>query len=617
MRNMRTIAVLACLAGIGSAGVAQERPNILWITSEDNGPHLGCYGDTYATTPNLDALAARGMRYRMAWSNWPVCAPARTALITGMYPSSTGSEHMRSFVPLPDSVRFFPEYLREAGYYCTNNAKEDYNLESPSEPWDASSGRAHWRNRAADQPFFAVFNSGVSHESQLRAKRPLIHDPAGVRVPPYHPDTPEVRADWARYYDNLTLMDAELGERLRELDDAGQADNTIVFYFGDHGSGMPRHKRAAMDSGLRVPLIVYFPEKYKHLAPPDYATSGVSNRLVSFVDFGPTVLSLAGIRAPEHMQGQAFAGPFIESPVDHLFGGRGRMDARIDLVRCATDGRYVYVRNYMPHLPHGQHLAYQMETATTRVWYEMYRDGRLNAIQSYFWQTKVPEELYDLAADPDETSNLAKDAVHADALQRLIEALDRHLMEIRDVDFAPEPLLRALPPGETPYDLGRNDAQYPIERVLDTARRAGCLEPAEAEALLTRMNDENAAVRYWATLGLFMRGREAVVPNLAAIRGRLLDDAPVVRIVAAEALAHFGSADDVRAAVEVLILYADAARNEATLAAYALNAIDYLDEIARPFLDRILALPAEAPEAPPRYQTYVPRILEKTLADLQ
>ncbi|MDH7571061.1 MAG: sulfatase-like hydrolase/transferase, partial [Armatimonadota bacterium] len=241
---------MAAWAPLHAAARATPRPNILWITAEDHGPQLGCYGDPYADTPHLDALAARGMRYLHAWSTAPVCAPARTAIICGMYPSSLGAEHMRSMVPAPAGTRLFPQFLREVGYYCTNNAKEDYNVRKPPGVWDASSPRAHWRNRAPAQPFFAVFNFTGTHESQIWNKgRGLKHDPARAPLPAYHPDLPETRADWAKYYDNVTAADARAGELLRELSDAGLADDTIVFYYADHGPGMPRCKRTACNSG--------------------------------------------------------------------------------------------------------------------------------------------------------------------------------------------------------------------------------------------------------------------------------------------------------------------------------------------------------------------------------
>src|SRR5262249_40513221 len=227
---VRAAALLVLALGLAAGAGAAEHPNILSLTSEDHGPHAGCYGDRYATTPTMDRLAAKGVIYSHVWSCAPVCAPARTALISGLFPPSTGSEHMRSMVPYPAGKEMYPQYLREAGYYCTNNSKTDYNLREPGKVWDESSPRAHWKTRKAGQPFFAVFNSTKSHESQIR-RRPHtpVHDPARVRVPAYHPDTPEVRQDWAQYYDQVSEADADAGERLKELDERGLVDAPIVF----------------------------------------------------------------------------------------------------------------------------------------------------------------------------------------------------------------------------------------------------------------------------------------------------------------------------------------------------------------------------------------------------
>ncbi|MFG0262456.1 MAG: sulfatase [Novipirellula sp. JB048] len=303
-----------CLwAGLSASGlnaVEPPQPNLLWITSEDNGPQLGCYGDTYAVTPHLDALAARSLRFRHCWSNAPVCAPARTTIIAGMHATSLGAHHMRSGVRLPADMNPYPQVLREAGYYCTNHTKTDYNFANDRVVWDKGKGRSPWRQRPSDAtPFMSVINITISHESQIR-KRPhtLVHDPAKAPLPKYHPDTPEVRHDWAQYYDKMTEMDKRVGQILRDLDEDGLSDSTIVFYYGDHGSGMPRSKRWPFDSGLRVPLIVHVPERFRELAPADYTPGGESDQLVSFVDRAPTVISLAGVRPPANMQGVAFAG---------------------------------------------------------------------------------------------------------------------------------------------------------------------------------------------------------------------------------------------------------------------------------------------------------------------
>src|SRR5439155_3650351 len=472
----------------------------------------GCYGDTYATTPNVDALAKRGLLYTHCWSNAPVCAPARTTIITGMYPTSLGAEHMRSMVPFPAGKKMFPQFLREAGYYCSNNAKEDhYNLEKPGRVWDDSSARAHWRNRKPDQPFFAVFNSEKSHESKLRLRpHKQIHDPAKVRLPAYHPDTPEVRQDWAQYYDIVTEADGDAGKRLAELEQAGLAEDTIVFYWADHGSGMPRSKRWPYNSGLRVPLVVYIPEKFKDLRPPEYKPGAQSDRLVSFVDFAPTLLSLARLQPPEWLQGRAFLGKFQKEPPPFMHGFRGRMDERYDLVRSVTDGRYVYIRNYMPHKIYGQHIGYMFETPTTRVWKRLHDEGKLTRAQDVFWNTKASEELYDLRSDPDEINNLATAREHQEVTARFRRAQHDLALRIRDVGFLPEGELFSRSKGGSPYDMGHDDSKYPFERVVETAELASMLKPDALPALKLRLNDSDSAVRYWAALGMLMRGESGV-----------------------------------------------------------------------------------------------------------
>ncbi len=580
-----------------SATLAAERPNILWVTSEDNGPQLGCYGDAYAETPHLDALAARGLLYLNAWSNAPVCAPARTTIITGMYPPSFGGEHMRSATRLPDEIRLFPEYLRSAGYYCTNNVKEDYNLIPRGPVWDESSNRAHWRNRGPDQPFFAVFNFTTSHESQIR-KRPHepVHDPAGVRVPAYHPDTPEVRRDWAQYYDKLTEMDAQVGGILSQLAEDGLADETIVVYFGDHGPGMPRCKRWPYDSGLRVPLIVRFPEKYRALATDEYRSGGRSERLVSFVDLAPTMLSLAGVEIPAHMQGEAFLGRTAREPRAYVYGFRGRMDERVDMVRSIRDGRYVYLRHFLPHRRYGEHVAYMFETPTTRVWHQLFEQGRLTPEQARFWQTKPAEELYDLAADPDEVRDLAASPEHQETLRRFRQALHRHLIDSHDAGFLPEPMLHARAGSGTVYELARDEARYPLKTILAEAEAATQAESPTSARTSRQLGHADEAVRYWSIVGLLAHAGEGV-PNVADDLRRLLrhDPSDCVRIVAAEALGRYGAQDDLATALPTLLEYANVERHGAFTAILALNALDALGAKADSIRDDIARLPVKHP----------------------
>lgn len=614
-------AVAAALAGLFGPAFAIEKPNILWITSEDNGPHLGCYGDDYATTPNLDRLAERGVIYRHCWSTAPVCAPARTTLISGLYPPSTGAQHMRSMTRLPEQFQMYPQYLREAGYYCTNNSKEDYNLEKPGQVWDESSRNAHWKNRKDGQPFFAIFNHTISHESQIRNKiddEDRIHDPAQVRIPAYHPDTPEARKDWAQYYDRLTMMDARAGANLKELAEAGLEDDTIIFYYADHGSGMPRSKRWPYNSGLHVPLIVVIPEKFAHLRPEGYQAGGTTDRLVGFIDLAPTALSLAGVKPPEHFQGHAFAGQFTAEPQPFQYGFRGRMDERYDFVRTVGDGRFVYIRNYNPHEIYGQFIAYMFQTPTTRVWKERFDHGRLNEAQSRFWQTKPPEELYDLKSDPDEVRNLADSSEHSDRLTRMRKANQDHLLRIRDLGFLPEGQIHALSEGTTPYDMGRNPQKYPLEEILPVAEAAASLDPGETSNLIAAMNDDNATIRYWGAMGLLMRGEEAVEAGHDALLDALEDPSDEVKIVAAEALGRYGGEpDDLTQALPILINRANLLHNDQYTVMAALNAIDELDHKAEPLQDRLQQLPRSKEDGPRRMGNYVGNLLDKILRDLE
>jgi len=332
------------------AAAPAERPNILWLTCEDMSPNLGCYGDPDAVTPNVDRLAARGVRYTQAFAPAGVCAPARSCLITGMYASSIGSHHMRSIATLPQSIRPFTTYLRQAGYFCTNQSKQDYNFKTPPDAWDIGRGaKAHWRSRQTDQPFFAVFNCVDTHESRIRgpttAKVLLTEaerrDPDRIHLPPYLPDTPLIRRDWARELDLITMMDKAWFPRLMgQLEEDGLADDTIIFFFGDHGVGLPRSKQFVYDSGMRVPLIIYFPPKWQYLAPA--GPGSTVDRLVSFVDFGPTVLSLAGVPIPKHVKGRLFLGTQATAPRKYVYGIRDRMDERYDMTRTVRDDRFKY-----------------------------------------------------------------------------------------------------------------------------------------------------------------------------------------------------------------------------------------------------------------------------------
>lgn len=463
------------MAGALAAGLVEglgteapnERPNILWISCEDIGPDLGCYagiapGAEYARTPNLDALAAQGRRYDRAFAVAPVCAPSRSSIITCMYPTAIGTMHMRSRGVPPPDVRCFTEYLRAAGYYCTNNSKTDYNFECPVSAWDESSPTAHWRNRPdASRPFFAVFNLLVTHESQIRAPEEvyqrnmrdvpedLRHDPARAPLPPYYPDTPLTRRDWARYSDNITAMDFQAGRILAELEADGLARSTVVFFWGDHGRGLPRAKRWPYDSGLWVPLIARWPGR---IAP-----GSVNSALVTLMDLGATVLQLAGVRLPAHLHGKPFmdagGGDLPGRPV--VFGHRDRMDEAEDTVRTVRDARYRYIRNLQPGRPYAQHIAYQEEMPTMKELRRLHAEEALErgqgkvpslltpAQRHFLRTTKPPEELYDLQEDPHEIRNLAKDPAHRGTLARMRRELDAWMRSTGDLGLMPEEELEA------------------------------------------------------------------------------------------------------------------------------------------------------------------------------
>lgn len=445
---MRTLPLLLAAGSIllAASARADDRPNILWISTEDISPDLACYGDAYASTPNLDKLAGQGARYTRAFSIAGVCAPSRSAIITGMYPTTISTHHMRCKAVPPPHVRCFPEYLRAAGYYCTNNFKTDYNFDAPVTAWDDCSRQAHWRNRAKDQPFFAVFNIIDTHESKIRTADTDFarltqrlspeerHDPARAKLPPYYPDTPIVRNDWARYYDLITAMDKIVADRLRELEEDGLADNTVVFFFGDHGRGLPRAKRWLYDSGMHVPLLIRWPDTIK--------PGTVEDRLVSFVDFGPTVLSIAGVDVPDHMQGRPFLGRQTGEPRDYVFGARDRMDETYDIIRAVRDKRFKYIRNFQACKPYAQYIDYMEKMPTMQEMRRLNKAGELVGPQKLFFLPEKPEEeLYDTVADPHEVNNLAALPEHEDTLKRMRARLDKWMEETNDLGLIPEDVL--------------------------------------------------------------------------------------------------------------------------------------------------------------------------------
>jgi arylsulfatase A-like enzyme len=589
-RRFLTLGAVAAVSAGGLPGRADaealRRPNVLWLVSEDNNPWLGAYGDELAHTPSIDGLARDGILYRNVYSTAPVCAPSRFAIITAMHPETCSpAQHMSALARLPDVLRTFPEFLRAAGYYCSNNAKTHYNCDVPVDRvWDESSRTAHWRKRPTAAPFFSVFNFERTHESQLFDAKPGRVDPASVRVPAYLPDTPAIRREIANYYGLLERMDAEIGERLAELRADGLEDDTIVFYYSDNGGVLPRSKRYCYDEGLRVSLVVRFPPRWRHLA--DEAPGTQVTRPVTLMDLGPTVLSLAGLETPENMHGRALLGTKRRPAGPYAFGMRNRMDERIDMVRTVTDGRYRYLRNYMPHRPWGQHNAFEWLAKGYQEWERLYRAGRLTPEQARFFGTKPYEELYDLRSDPDEVRSLVDDAAHAPVLRRLRRALDEHMIAIHDNGFIPE---GASCEG---YFESRDPARYPLRRIMRIASAAARGDSRKLGLLGRALQDPNEVVRYWAAVGLLVLGVGAA-GSRATLADAMRDDASVhVRIVAAEALGRLGEAAE---PVRMLAAVADGDPQWQVRLA-ALNALTFIGPgaaEARDVVDRAAVSPNE------------------------
>ena len=429
--------------------VLPERPNILWIVAEDLSPIIPPFGDSTVATPNLSRLAAEGIRYTHVFSPSGVCAPSRAAIAMGMYQNHIGAHHMRTggnpqylppeVVPYeavpPAEAKMHSQYFREAGYYATNNAKEDYQFRKPVTAWDESSREAHWRNRAPGQPFFAIFNLGITHESQVwaRANDSLwVDENLPVPVPPYLPDNEVGQRDVRQVYSNIKQMDKQVGDILAQLEEDGLMDETIIFWYSDHGGPLPRQKRLLYDSGMRVPLIVRFPDKWR--------AGEIDDQLVSFIDFKPTILSLAGIEPPDYVDGRAFLGDHITKPVrTYVHGAGDRFDGKYDMIRAVRDKRFKYLRNYRPEQGYYLPVAYREQMAIMQELLRMRDAGELNEYQAqWFRPKKDPEELFDTEADPYELHNIAGDPAHAEKLAELSAEMDRWMEEIDDRGLLPE-----------------------------------------------------------------------------------------------------------------------------------------------------------------------------------
>ncbi len=556
----------------GGAAQVAASPNILWLTSEDNNTGwVGCYGNPHAETPNIDKLASEGFRYAHAYANAPVCAPSRSTWITGIQAISTGTHPMRSRYEIPhDLIKYYPDCLRANGYYVGNDKKTDYNIggREDSSCWD-NPGRVDWEKLKDHQPFFQVINMMESHESRAQGDvGNTIHRPSDTTLKRYYPDVPDIRKNYAKYYDAMKRMDNRIGASLQKLEEMGLADSTIVIYCSDHGGVMPRTKRFLFEDSLHCPLIIRIPEKFKSLWPENQ-TGTVVNRLVSFIDMPKTWLSITGSRIPPQMQGAIFLGPQVEPERRFHFAFRGRMDERIDNARAVCDKRFLYIRNYMPYVPWMQHLNYLWKMKATVAWEDCVRKGECSEIQARFFFPKgFTEELYDKIKDPDNVENLIDDPEYASVAERMRSALREWQLQIFDSGLLPESEMvrRAEQHHVTIYEMVRDPNLYDLPALLNAADLALQVKPENLASLQSLLKSPDCGLRYWGMIGCFLLNDQE-----AAVEG-LHDDSDEIRAMAAWLMIRTGEKATGYQCLKELLVH----HSYATLT--VLNMIDWMGE---------------------------------------
>lgn len=577
-----------------------NQPNILWITMEDTSPHfIGCYGNKNAKTPNIDRLAGEGVRFTNAFANAPVCSSARSTIITGAANETMGLGNHRSNFPLPDHVKGFPTFLKQQGWYTSNNVKTDYctsdSKRLTKESWHESSKNAGWWNRKPGQPFFSVFNHTQSHQSYTMTnpyrwyqefvirelEKEKIVEENEFELPPYFRDSPEMRKNFARVYNSISLADKNIGLLLDSLHRDGLLEETIIFIYADHGEAIPRGKSGSVGIGYKVPFIVWFPDKYKHLSP--WKTGAVCDELISFDDLGPTVLSLAGIKAPEYMTGRPFLGKFRENPRPYVFASRNRIDETPGLVRSITDGHYMYTKVFTPQFPELEYQKYADVSDLVQLIRKDYREGNLNGIQSEMLENRTTTDyLYDLQADPWKLHNLAGERKHKQKLQRMKSALYDRIIEMRDAMFLPEYFIDQLSKTTTPFEF-RYTEQYNLAEILKTADLAGSGQ--SAGQLAEKLQSTDRMVVYWSLMGLqALKGYD--FKDLQEKIVRLMDhEFPPVQIIASGIA--FDKFKDGKAKTKLRSFIAS---DNPFIALQALQLIQYTDGLALHFKEQLKAL---------------------------
>ncbi len=544
-----------------AAEAATDKPNILWITSEDNGiSWVSCYGGENVRTPAIDGLAREGFRYTHCFDNAAVCAPTRSTWITGMYAISNGTQPMRSRNRIPhDKIKYYPDLLKAAGYQVFNPGKTDYNIggRSDKDPWDKAprrKARYGWQARKPGTPFFCVHNIGASHESRAHGNvESTRHDPAKMKLHSYHPDLPVIRKNYAKYADAVETMDSQVQNCLDALEADGLAEDTIVIYCSDHGGVMPRSKRFLYSSGTHCPLVIRIPKKLKHLWPAEKPGSTVE-RIVSFVDMPKTWVSLAGGPIPETLQGTIFLGKDTEPEPKYHLSFRERADERCDNVRMIRDRRYAYYKNYMPYAPAGQHLAYLWKAKAAPAWEQHHRRGKTDEITGRFFRPRVSEEFYDTVADFDNVHNLIDAPRHQARIDEMRQAMRRMQLELHDSGLLPEEMRerRAAENKLTIYEMVRDPKLYPLADYLDAADRALERDARHLAGFVKALASKDEGLRYWAIVGLHLLGDDAG-PAADAVLEALSDEADEVKMMAAWTLVNLGRQDKGLAALRAML----------------------------------------------------------------
>ena len=532
-----------------SSANAADRPNVVWIVSEDNSIHyLEHFFPGGAKAPHIEQMAANGLTFPHAFSNAPVCSVARTTLATACLGPRIGTQYHRRYksAAMPEGLKMFPAYLRDAGYYTSNNSKKDYNANEGKGVWNESSSKGSWRNRSdKSQPFFHMQSHGQSHESSLHFNQSTFetgktnHDPADVKLAACHPDTPMFRFTHAYYLDRMQVIDGIVGQTIAKLKDDGLLEDTFVFYFGDHGGVLPRSKGYIYESGLHVPLVVRVPENFKHLVEGKRGSS--VEGFVSFIDFGPTVLSLAGVKVPKQVDGRPFLGKGVSAKEvnarDESYGYADRFDEKYDLVRSLRKGKFQYIRNYQPYLPDGLNNNYRYKCLAFKEWRDLFNAGKLSGAPKLFFAPKPVEQLFDCEADPHQVKNLAGDPKYAKTLAELRSRLQVKMKQLPELSFYPESHLTQNAMGN-PVAFGQKH-KAKIATLIDTADLA-LLSFDKAEPQLRRaLKSENPFVRYWAAMACSAFGDKAAALAVDAMP-LLKDDSMTVRIRAAEFLGLIG-----------------------------------------------------------------------------